>query len=59
MPRDDAGQFASNHIGPKKRPAYETGSEKIFERVANSGICAVTTEKDLPCSPGCIANFAA
>lgn len=40
-PRDDAGQFDTNHIGPKKRPAYETGSERRFERVANTAISAV------------------
>ena len=35
-PRDDAGGFDTNHIGPKKRLAYETGSEMRFERVANT-----------------------
>lgn len=28
LPRDDAGQFDSNRIGPKKRLAYETGTER-------------------------------
>ncbi len=27
LPRDDAGQFDSSRIGPKKRLTYETGTE--------------------------------
>ena len=29
-PRDDAGQFPSNQIGPKKRLAYETDTERAL-----------------------------
>lgn len=28
LPRDDAGQIDSSRIGPKKRLAYETGTER-------------------------------
>ena len=35
-PRDDAGRLPSNQIGPKKRLAYETDTERTFEWTANT-----------------------